>query len=178
MTVRSRANTIENQAERPNGSTPAELKRLPVSIDEASAVPFYRQIVDQTAELVRSGQLAAETRLPSVRALAGQLFVSLITVRRAYADLEAMGLIARRQGQGTFVTGDGDASSRAAALDEARRLIADAVARARRLGLDGLALREELERQLQADRQEEREDNVPRDRQQDPQQDTEERDAK
>ena len=67
--------------------------RLLVELSDASGLPFYRQIVDQLAELIRSGRLSPGSRLPSVRDLAGQLMVSLITTRRAYADLEAAGLI-------------------------------------------------------------------------------------
>jgi GntR family transcriptional regulator len=75
--------------------------RPPVELSGASGVPFYRQIVDQIAGLIRSGQLAPGTQLPPFRDLAPQLRVSLITVRRAYADLEQAGLIVKRQGQGT-----------------------------------------------------------------------------
>ena len=77
---------------------------LPLQLSQASGVPFYRQVVDQVRELISSGQLAPGDRLPSVRDLAKTLLVSLITVRRAYSDLESDGLIVRRQGQGTFVS--------------------------------------------------------------------------
>ncbi len=95
------------------------MKTLPMSLSEATGVPFYRQVVDQVAELIRSGQLTAGSRLPSVRDLSRELLVSLITVRRAYADLEAAGLILRRQGQGTFVCEDVEAASRRRALEQA-----------------------------------------------------------
>jgi GntR family transcriptional regulator len=114
---------------------------LPLQLSEASGVPFYRQVVDQIAHLIRSGQQAPGDRLPSVRELSAQVRVSLITVRRAYADLEAAGLIVRRQGQGTFVARDVEATSRDRALSEARDGIAEAVARARQLGLTGRELR-------------------------------------
>ncbi len=111
---------------------------VPIELSDVSGVPRYRQIVDQLSHLIRSGQLATGDRLPSVRELSGQLLVSLITTRRAYADLEAAGLIERRQGQGTFVSSTG--AVREAALDEARRGLVDAVARARQLGLRGVDL--------------------------------------
>jgi GntR family transcriptional regulator len=114
----------------------------------ASGVPFYRQIVDQIADLVRSGRLAPGTRLPSFRDLAAQLLVSLITVRRAYADLEAAGLIALHQGQGTFVADRVKAAARTHALSEARQALAQAVARARRLGLEPEAVRASVEELL------------------------------
>lgn len=122
---------------------------LDLQLSDASGVPRYRQIVDQVAHLVRSDQRAAGTRLPSVRELAGQLLVSLITVRRAYADLEAAGLIVRRQGQGTFVAELGDAASRRRARQEARGLLADAVTRARQLGLDDDDIRDHVDGVIQ-----------------------------
>jgi GntR family transcriptional regulator len=124
---------------------------LPLELSDATGVPFYRQIVDQIAQLIRSGQLAGGSQLPSVRDLAGQLLVSLITTRRAYADLEAAGLIRRRQGYGTFVAEEIAMASREQALSEAREHLANAVGHACRLGLEVGDLRaifdEVLERQ-------------------------------
>lgn len=124
------------------------MERLPIRLSQASGVPFYRQLVDQLAGLIRSGQLPPHQRLPSFRELAPQLLVSLITVRRAYADLEAAGLIDCRQGQGTFVAEAIENRSRKEALGEARALVASALLRARQLGLRGEALRAHLDRLL------------------------------
>ena len=91
---------------------------LDLLLSNASGVPFYRQIVDQVSDMIRAGILQPGSRLASVRELALQLQVSLITVRRAYADLEAAGLIVRRQGQGTFVATDvGQAAAKQARQD-------------------------------------------------------------
>ncbi len=126
--------------------------RLPIHLSQASGVPFYRQIFDQIGDLIRSGHLSPNTRLPSFRELAPQLLVSLITVRRAYADLEAAGLIVCRQGQGTFVAQGVESSSRRESLAEARALLASALARAQLLGLRGEALRAQVERLIEPDR--------------------------
>jgi GntR family transcriptional regulator len=126
---------------------------LPIRLSDATGVPFYRQVVDQVAELIGSGQLPAGSRLPSVRELSKELLVSLITIRRSYADLEAAGLILRRQGQGTFVAEDVTSATRKRSLSEARNLLADSIARARQLGLDGEALRKTIE-PLLSDRRE------------------------
>jgi GntR family transcriptional regulator len=125
--------------------------RLPLQLSEASGVPFYRQVVDQVAQLIRAGQLPPGTRLPSVRDLSRHLLVSLITVRRSYADLEAAGLIVRRQGQGTFVADDVETASRARSLQDAKAQLATAIANARRLGLRGSSLREFVEGLLRKD---------------------------
>jgi GntR family transcriptional regulator len=130
------------------------MTNLILQLSDASGVPRYRQIVDQVAALVRSGQLSPGVQLPSVRELAGQLLVSLITTRRAYADLESDGLIIRRQGQGTFVADDVTGASRRRAEDEARALLDDAVTRAGQLGLRGRALRDHIEDLLARQQQE------------------------
>jgi GntR family transcriptional regulator len=122
---------------------------LRLQLSQASGVPFYRQIVDQIADLVRTAALAPETQLPSVRELALQLRVSLITTRRAYADLEAAGLIVSRHGQGTFVADGAATASRRQFLEEARQQLAVAVHRARLLGLRGAALRRYLDTLLE-----------------------------
>jgi len=111
-------------------------------------VPFYRQLVDGVSDLIRGGQLSPGGRLPSVRELATQLEVSLITIRRAYADLEAAGLIVRRQGQGTFVSQDvGEAARRRAHVD-ATAALKEAVARAQALGLSPAEITEIVEQTL------------------------------
>jgi GntR family transcriptional regulator len=126
-----------------------DVDQLPIALSQASGVPFYRQIVDQTADLIRSGQLMPGTQLPSDRELAGQLLVSLITVRRAYSDLENARLIVLRQGYGTYVADDVVAASRGQAVAEARTAITEAIARARRLGLDLAAIRAVLDELLE-----------------------------
>ncbi len=115
---------------------------LPLQLSDASGVPRYRQIVDQLTDLIRTGQLGPGVQLPSVRDLAGQLLVSLITTRRAYADLEAAGLIVRRQGHGTFVADAPQQVSRDQARDQAAATLTEAFERARRLGIDGDRLRQ------------------------------------
>ncbi|OAA29939.1 GntR family transcriptional regulator [Kosmotoga arenicorallina S304] len=65
--------------------------------------PYYKQIEDQIKKEIISGRLKSGTKLPSVRALAKELNVSVITTKRAYAELEKEGLITTRQGQGTYV---------------------------------------------------------------------------
>jgi GntR family transcriptional regulator len=128
--------------------TESSVSRLPLELSDASGIPFYRQIVDQLAELIRSGGLGPGTRLPSVRDLAAQTMVSLITIRRSYADLEAAGLILRRQGQGTFVADKIDRASHEQALSEGRQVLAEAVTRAGRLGLSADDIRRLVDKAL------------------------------
>jgi len=125
------------------------MTRLSVQLSQASGVPFYRQVVDQVADLLRRGALPPGAQLPSVRELAVQLRVSLITTRRAYADLEAAGLIVSKHGQGTFVAEGAATASRRQSIEEARQQLATAVHRARLLGLRGTALRQFIDRLLE-----------------------------
>ena len=64
-----------------------------ISIDERDARPPFEQIREQLTDQIRSGDLAAGHRLPSVRQLAGDLRIAPGTVARAYSELEADGLL-------------------------------------------------------------------------------------
>jgi DNA-binding transcriptional regulator YhcF (GntR family) len=118
-----------------------KVNQIEIQLSNASGVPFYRQIVDRIALSIRSGRLQPEMKLPSVRELAGRLLVSLITVRRSYADLEGAGLIIRRQGQGTFVAKEIEVATQEQTRAEARTLLADAMDHAIQLGLGEAELR-------------------------------------
>ncbi|MEU1513871.1 PLP-dependent aminotransferase family protein [Streptomyces sp. NPDC005811] len=67
------------------------------------AAPRYKTLVDALASDIRSGRLAAGVRLPTHRALAAREGIAVVTATRVYAELEAMGLVSREQGRGTFV---------------------------------------------------------------------------
>jgi 2-aminoadipate transaminase len=73
-------------------------------LDHGSAVPLYRQLYEQFAERIRSGELGQGERLPATRELAGLLGLNRTTVSAAYEMLEAEGMIAGRVGRGSFVT--------------------------------------------------------------------------
>jgi len=69
----------------------------------ASTRPLYSQLLEMFETAIESGSLTVGTRLPSERALAGQLRISRTTVMSAYRELEARGLIHSHVGRGTFV---------------------------------------------------------------------------
>ncbi|MBN1507302.1 MAG: GntR family transcriptional regulator [Sedimentisphaerales bacterium] len=72
-------------------------------LDLKSGVPFHRQIVDQIRYGIASKRLLPGEQLPTVRDLAVQLQVNPNTVRKAYSDLELLGILNTQQGTGTFV---------------------------------------------------------------------------
>lgn len=78
---------------------------LDIIIQNSNSSPIYEQIANQIRAAILSGQLAEGDSLPSIRALANDLRVSVITTKRAYAELEAAGLVDTVQGKGTFVAG-------------------------------------------------------------------------
>lgn len=104
-------------------------------LSPASSGPLYRQIVEGVRREVSEGRLEGESPLPSFRALAEQLMVSLITVKRAYEELEREGIIYRRQGLGTFVADQGGARSREGKRRRAEGLLAEAAREAREAGI-------------------------------------------
>jgi GntR family transcriptional regulator len=72
-------------------------------ISQIDPRPMYLQIMEQIRARIAAGDWPAGKELPSIRALAVDLNVSVITVKRAYLDLENEGVIVTRQGKGSFV---------------------------------------------------------------------------
>ena len=77
---------------------------MDIVIDADSPVPPYEQVRLRIAELAADGTLAAGTRLPPVRQLAGELHLAVNTVARAYRELEQAGLVETHGRAGTLVT--------------------------------------------------------------------------
>jgi|ERR1700722_494379 len=105
----------------------------PISIAADGAL--YQQIVDRFKREISEGRLKPGVILPSFRALAEDLLVSIITVKRAYEELEREGIIYRRQGLGTFVADLGHDRSREAKLNTANELFREAAREAAEAGL-------------------------------------------
>jgi len=78
--------------------------RLRVIIRNSSGVPIFEQIKEQIKEVILSGELQADDTLPSIRQLAADLKVSVVTTTRAYSELEQEGYIYNVQGKGCFVS--------------------------------------------------------------------------
>lgn len=95
---------------------------------------MYQQIVDQITAKVMAGDWTAGQSLPSIRELAAGSGVSVITVRRAYEELERAGVIATRQGKGSMVAERGDLPT-VLMHEELQRQLEGLLACAARLGL-------------------------------------------
>ena len=73
--------------------------------------PMYEQIMEQIVQRIAVGDWPPETPLPSIRQLATEIKVSVITVKRAYLELERAGVIVTQQGKGSWVNGRMDLQS-------------------------------------------------------------------
>ncbi|MBC8059780.1 MAG: GntR family transcriptional regulator [Clostridiaceae bacterium] len=74
-----------------------------ILISTISQTPIYEQIQNQVKEMVLSGQLKSNEQLPSIRLMAKDLKVGIITVKHAYENLERDGIVINHQGRGCFV---------------------------------------------------------------------------
>ena len=78
---------------------------MDIIISNSSGVPLYEQIEEQIKRQIMTGELHEGEALPSMRILAKELKISIITTKRAYEDLERDGFIESVTGKGSFVKG-------------------------------------------------------------------------
>lgn len=108
---------------------------MDIRISNASNRPIYEQIVDQIQEAIMLGTLKAGDPLPSIRALASDLRVSVITTKRAYTELEASGFIDTVAGKGSFVAGENQQLLHETKLRSVEAHLSEALAEAKVLQL-------------------------------------------
>lgn len=109
-------------------------------ISPAAGGTLYQQIIARLKREVSEGRLPPGAALPSFRQLAEDLLVSVITVKRAYEELEREGIIFRRQGLGTFVAEQGHDRSRETKLAAAKELLRQGFREATEAGLNASEL--------------------------------------
>ncbi len=114
-----------------------------ISINYRDARPIYEQIKEDFRQLLLSGALAPDEKLPSVRELAATLAINPNTIQRAYRELEAEGYIVSVPGRGSFVRDAGAAF--AARRAELLKALRGTVKELRQLGLS----EEDIMRELQ-----------------------------
>lgn len=76
---------------------------MKIIISNNSSVPIYEQIKNTIKNQILSGELESDMMLPSIRALAQDIRISVMTIKKAYDELEEEGYIVTRQGKGSFV---------------------------------------------------------------------------
>ncbi len=115
---------------------PSPFSSLLPPLSPASPGALYEQIVTGIHDALANGQLPPGAPLPSVRQLAAETRVSVITVKRAYEELERDGLIYSRPGLGSFITDTAFERSREKRLARARSLLVEARTEAEQAGLN------------------------------------------
>lgn len=116
-----------------------------ITIRNSSSLPIYEQIVEQIKEQILSGQLKPEEKLPSIRYLAKELRISVITTKRAYDELEQEGLIHSVQGKGSFVAYQNQEMVKEEYLKKFEESLLEALNYARIVGLSKREIVESIE---------------------------------
>ena len=115
---------------------------MKILISNTSESPLYQQIKDQIIDAILKGELAEGDTLPSIRAFANDLKVSVLTIRRVYDDLEKEGFVNSQIGIGTFIS----TSNIELLRDSKRRLVEqkmqDMIQTAKSLGISRQELNE------------------------------------
>ena len=117
---------------------------MDIILSNSSGKPIYEQIADQVKEQILSGTLSAGDALPSMRVLAKELRISVITTKRAYEELERDGFLENVPGKGCFVAPQNRELLREAQLRRVEEKLTQAIEEARR----GAVSLEELKEML------------------------------
>lgn len=118
---------------------------MDIIISNSSGKPIYEQITGQIKNLILSGDLKPGDALPSMRLLARELRISVITTKRAYEDLERDGFITTMVGKGSFVAESNVEILKEEQLRLVEKSLQEAVDRARRSGVTLEEMQEILE---------------------------------
>lgn len=116
-----------------------------IILSNSSDEPIYQQIVTQIKAQIMSGELAAGEALPSMRMLAQQLRISVITTKRAYEELEKDGFIETIAGKGCYVKMQNTDFLREESVRQTEEMLAKACEKARMCGLSLDDMKEILE---------------------------------
>ena len=106
-----------------------------IILSNSSGKPIYEQIANQVKEQIMTGELAAGDALPSMRLLARELRISVITTKRAYEELEREGFLENVPGKGCFVASQNRELLRETLLRRVEEHLSQAVEEARKGGL-------------------------------------------
>lgn len=118
---------------------------MDIILTNSSDEPIYQQITSQIKALIMNGTLSAGDALPSMRNLAMQLRISVITTKRAYEELERDGYIETFAGKGCFVKGQNTQFLREENIRQTEELLARACEKARMCNLSLDEMKEILE---------------------------------
>ncbi|MFN0198700.1 MAG: GntR family transcriptional regulator [Planctomycetaceae bacterium] len=121
-------------------------------IHPSSGVPIYRQLIEQIRAFIAGGRLKAGDMLPSVRQMASQLEINMMTVSKAYARLQAEGLVEHERGQGMRVVEQRESGTLADRREQLQPLIDHLLDRSRQLGLRDDQILDQVKKSLREKR--------------------------
>jgi GntR family transcriptional regulator len=108
---------------------------LNVVISNSSTLPIYEQIKEQVKAQILTGELEEDEMLPSLRQLARDLKISVLTTTRAYNELEQEGFITSRQGKGFYVMSSGSDLIREQFIMEVENNLNNAIQAAQKISM-------------------------------------------
>jgi GntR family transcriptional regulator len=106
-----------------------------IVVSHQNPEPMYKQVTDQIKDAIVSGALKPNYKLPSIRSISLELNISIITIKRAYTDLEKEGYIYTRSGLGSFVADLNREKMRSEKLEEFRRELKNIVLKAKKFNI-------------------------------------------
>lgn len=125
-----------------------------IIISNRSTVPIYEQIKLQIIDAILSDELREDTQLPSIRQLAKEMKISVITTTRAYKDLEDEGYVVNVQGKGCYVLPKNQELVHEKLMGNMENLIFEALALKEKMNLDDTEFMEIIQTLLEAEKNE------------------------
>lgn len=122
-----------------------------MKILQNSGIPIYQQIAEQMKTDILSGKMKQGEYLPSIRSLAKELKISVITTMKAYELLEEEGLVTAAQGKGFYVNAQDSEMLREQHLRKVEDALQEAIAAAKIAGMTDAELKQTLEMLLQVE---------------------------
>ena len=116
-----------------------------MKILQNSGIPIYQQIAEQMKAEILAGKMKQGEYLPSIRSLAKELKISVITTMKAYELLEAEGLVTAAQGKGFYVNAQDSEMLREQHLRKVEEALQEAIAAAKIAGMSDEELKETLD---------------------------------
>lgn len=118
---------------------------MDIIIVNDQAVPLYEQIVNQMKAMILNGQLQQGEMLPSIRIMAKDLKVSIITVKRAYEELDKEGFVQTTPGKGTYVSLNNMERLKEIQMSQIENKLEETIIVAKSIGMTLKELKERLE---------------------------------
>jgi len=108
---------------------------MKILINKTSDKPIYKQVKDEIISQILKGNLKKGNQLPSIRTLASDIRISILTVKKSYDELEAEGYIVTNQGKGSYISSGSVALANEIKMQEIEAHIAEVVSLSKKYGV-------------------------------------------